>query len=335
MAITMAHITSATKHDQVSVKEGIRRFGSKAIDAVLSEYAQLKDKNVFKPRFANDLTSQQQKDALNLITVVKEKRCGKIKGRAVADGRKQRKYIGKEESTSPTIHLQSLLLSLMIDAVEKRDVGTADIAGAYLLADMKGFVLVKLTGESVEVMCKCDPEYEKYVTYEKGKKVLYMELVKALYGCIMPALLWYETFVGELQKMGFVINPYDPCVANMDIEGSQCTVCWYVDDTKVSHKNPEVVTMILNKFEKLFHKLTIKRGKEHTFVGMDFEFKENGDLQIHMKEYLNECISAYEEIDGKLVGEAKTPAKHDLFYVNKESQKLSTEKAEVFHHIVA
>ena len=49
--------------------------------------------------------------------------------------------------------------------------------------------------------------------------------------------------------------------------------------------------------------------------------KENGDLQIHMKEYLNECISAYEEIDGKLVGEAKTPAKHDLFYVNKESQK--------------
>ena len=279
------------------MEERIRRFGCKAIDAVLAEYVKLKDKNVFKTRFASDLTSQQKKDALNLITVVKEKRCGKIKGRAVADGRKQRKYIGKEESTSPTIHLQSLLLSLMIDAFEKRDAGTADIAGAYLLADMKGFVLVRLTGESVEVMCKCDAEYEKYVTYEKGKKVLYMELVKALYGCIMSALLWYETFTGELEKEGFELNPYDPCVANMNVEGSQCNICWYVDDTKVSHKNPEVVAMILKKIEKLFGKLTVKRGREHTFVGMDFEFTKNGDLQIHMKEYLNECISAYEEID--------------------------------------
>ena len=95
MAITMAHISSATKHDQVSVEEGIRRFGDKAIEAVLSEYAQLNDKNVFKSRFANELSSKQKTDALNLITIVKEKRCGKIKGRAVADGRKQRKYIKK------------------------------------------------------------------------------------------------------------------------------------------------------------------------------------------------------------------------------------------------
>ena len=102
------------------------------------------------------MTSKQKTDALNLIKIVKEKRCGKIKGRAVADGRKQRKYIKKEDSTSPTIYLQSLLLSLMIDAFEKHDVATADIAGAYLLADLDGFVFVKLKGESVEVMCKCN-----------------------------------------------------------------------------------------------------------------------------------------------------------------------------------
>ena len=37
----MSHIKAASKHDQVSVEEGIRRFGNKAVEAVLSEYSQL------------------------------------------------------------------------------------------------------------------------------------------------------------------------------------------------------------------------------------------------------------------------------------------------------
>ena len=32
--------------------------------------------------------------------------------------------------------------------------------------------------------------------------------------------------------MGFVINPYDICVANEVIAGSQCTIEWQVDDNK-------------------------------------------------------------------------------------------------------
>lgn len=81
---------------QVSVEEGIRRFGNKAIEALLKEYTQLIDKQVFRPRFVNELTSKQKSEALNLITMVKQKRCGTIKGRACADGRKQRRYITKE-----------------------------------------------------------------------------------------------------------------------------------------------------------------------------------------------------------------------------------------------
>jgi len=87
---------------------------------------------------------------LSLITLVKKKRCGKIKGRACADGRKQRRYIKKEEAAAPTLQLESLFLSLMIDANEHRDVATCDIVGAYLMADMPYYVLVRLTIESVE-----------------------------------------------------------------------------------------------------------------------------------------------------------------------------------------
>jgi hypothetical protein len=34
----------------------------------------------------------------------------------------------------------------------------------------------------------------------------------------------------------FANNPYDPCVANKMIEGEQMTICFHVDDCKLSHR---------------------------------------------------------------------------------------------------
>ena len=45
--------------------------------------------------------------------------------------------------------------------------------------------------------------------------------------------------------MGLELNPYDHFVANCQIEGKQCTIAWFVDNTKISHVDPQVVTMIL------------------------------------------------------------------------------------------
>ena len=45
--------------------------------------------------------------------------------------------------------------------------------------------------------------------------------------------------------MGFTLNPYDLCVANKIVNGSQCTVVFYVDDNKISHVDPEVVKDVL------------------------------------------------------------------------------------------
>jgi hypothetical protein len=49
---------------------------------------------------------------------------------------------------------------------------------------------------------------------------------------VISALLWYELFSSALKGMGSEINPYDICVANKIIDGSQCTIVWYVDDIK-------------------------------------------------------------------------------------------------------
>ena len=93
-----------------------------------------------------------------------------------------------------------------------------------------------------------------------------------------------------LQGMGFILNLYDKCIANKEIENIQSTIAWYVDNNKVSHINPPVVTAILNKLEKRFGKLTITRGKQHTFLGMDINFIERGKVKISMTQYVLECI---------------------------------------------
>jgi hypothetical protein len=154
------------------------------------------------------------------------------------------------------------MVTVMIEAHERRDVGTADIAGAYLKAKMDDFELLKFTGASVDIICSVNPMYMKFVIIERGNiKVLFVRLGKAMYGCVKSALLWYNQFSSTLEGMGFALNPYDSCIANKVIDGSQCTIVWYVDNTKISHVNHEVVTSIIKLLEQRFDKMTVTREK--------------------------------------------------------------------------
>jgi hypothetical protein len=101
----------------------------------------------------------------------------------------------------------------MIDAKERREVATADVEGAYLHVDMEDSILLKSVGEAVDIMCQVNPKYENFVVFENLKKVLYLQLLKALFGCVQSALLWYDLFTNPLVQISFKLNPYDLCVA--------------------------------------------------------------------------------------------------------------------------
>ena len=85
--------------------------------------------------------------------------------------------------------------------------------------------------------------YRPYVaTGPSGKPVLYVKLLRALYGLLKSALLFYKKLWGDLQQRGFVLNPYDPCVCNKTINGSQMTITWHVDDLKISHASDDAIS---------------------------------------------------------------------------------------------
>ena len=98
--------------EQMSTKKGLRQFGQKGADVLMKELQQLIDRRVMHPRDATTLSHNEKHSALKYLMFLKEKRCGKVKGgRGCANGRKQWLYKSKEETSSPTVRVESLFLS--------------------------------------------------------------------------------------------------------------------------------------------------------------------------------------------------------------------------------
>ena len=184
---------------QMSAKAGLKMFGGKGAEAIEKELGQLILMKVMSGVHAHQLTQTQKKRALKYLMFLKEKRCGRVKARRCADGRKQRLYKTKAETSSPTISIEALLLSCLIDAMEERDVATCDLPGAFMQADIDEELFVKFDGELVDLLIKVDPSFAQFVTQEHGKRVLYTILNKALYGTVQASLLfWKKLSIGAL-----------------------------------------------------------------------------------------------------------------------------------------
>ena len=265
-----------------------------------------------------------------------KKRRGQIKGRVCADGRKQRLHTPKDDASSPTVATESVLLSCVIDAKECRDVATVDIPGAFMQGDQDETVHMRLEGTLAELLTKCDPKlYRQYVIKENNKPVLYVELIKALYGTLRAALIFWRKLTSKLVEWGFTINPYDWCIANKQINGQQCTLVWHVDDMKISHVDTKIVDDVIKRLEREFGKeapLTIHRGKIHHYLGMTLDFSLPGKVQISMEEYIRNMLS---ELPEDMEGTATTPAAEHLFKINEAPMYLSDAEAMFFHHNVA
>ncbi len=67
------------------------------------------------------------------------------------------------------------------------------------------------------------------------------------------ALLFYRKLVAELRDMGFEINPYNPCVANQTVNGTQMTVRWHdVDDLMISHTSQDDIMTFMEKIKDIY-----------------------------------------------------------------------------------
>ena len=336
IALTMTN-EGSEETGQMSMKKGLKVFGEPGYATVKKEMQQLHDRKVMQPINRKDLSPSQKKEALGYLMFLKKKRCGTIKGRDCADGRKQRAYITKEESTSPTISTKAVFLTAMIDAWENRKVAVVDVPGAFMQVDMDELVHVRFEGEMVDKLVEIDHDlYTSYISEENGKKVMYVELLKALYGTLRAARLFWEKLQAKLvNEWGFTPNRYDSCVVNKMVDGRQLTVAWHVDDLKISHEKEEALDGFIRMMESEFRQdapLSISRGAVQQYLGMTLDFREKGRVVVKMDDYVKTMLNdAPSSMDGK----AATPAAAHLFKINTVNPKLlDQERKDLFVHLV-
>jgi nanoRNase/pAp phosphatase (c-di-AMP/oligoRNAs hydrolase) len=217
-------------------------------------------------------------------------------------------------------------------------VATCDIPGAFLHADIDEVLHMRIDGPMAKLLVNIDPDlYEPYLTKENGKPVIYVKLEKALYGMLQAALLFWRNLSGFLMEHGFELNPYDECVANKSINGTQCTIVWHVDDLKISHVDPQVVSDVIEilqqKYGTVDAPLTVCRGMTHDYLGMTLDYTVPGKVVINMDHYVNDFL---DDVPADMrSGTSSTPAAAYLYDVNVNAEKLNQEQIEIFHTITA
>jgi hypothetical protein len=132
------------------------------------------------------------------------------------------------------------------------------------------------------------------------------------------------------------VNPYDPCVANLESpRGKQLTVIWHVDNLMAMCEEDFELTKFLCYLAKIYGtKLAMHTGCEHDFLGMDMEFTSKGTLQVSMITYLKNVITGFPEMITRKVA---TPVADCLFTIQdeKKARLLGQERRTAFHHTVA
>ena len=169
----------------------------------------------------------------------------------------------------------------------------------------------------------------------------------AQYGTMVAAsLLYYHKFTKSLTSVRFEINPYNPynpCMANKTVDGTQMTICFHMDDWKLSHHssraNNNMIDWLPQEYESIFEdgsgQMPVSRGRVHKYLGMTLDYTICGCVNISMFNYVDKIINAFEKAKPKGGGIKSIAAPDDLFKVNKDCKKLLPEKALEFRNLEA
>ena len=305
-----------------SVAKAIQMWGKAAEDAIVAEMESILGKGTFAPADLRKLS----KRPIRSFVFLKEKQNAsgvavKIKARLVTNGKEQDRSL-YDDLSSPTCSVQSLFIVAMIAAIEAWIVVTMDVGTAYLNADMeRDDIYIILDADTSRILVMLDKRFSTCIN-SKGQAVVLLK--KALYGCIESALLWYKHLHGTLTRNGYRQCPYDRCVY-MD---NDTILLVYVDDIFVAARTESAKNRVVEIIRSTYNTITVAEGPVQSYLGMSFDFTQQGKVMISMTKHINELLGNYK---GK---EKASPADNNIFRVT-ESNNLSRDYSEIFHSTTA
>ena len=177
-----------------SMSIALKNRSKESKEAIQAELTQTLEKRVWSYITTNELDAEQRKKLIRSHMFLKDKFkfvvFDKVKARLVAGGDKQDKTL-YDIISFPTVSLEAVLSIISIVAIEHRKIATVDITGAYLecMLPEGDDVFMILDPTTAMILQQIDPIA---ILFRAKNGTLYVKLLRALYGCVQYARLWYE-----------------------------------------------------------------------------------------------------------------------------------------------
>jgi hypothetical protein len=312
--------------DCMTHKMAIGLFGQvEAEKALTSEISNLVDNHCIRPSsYANQADGAKVLPS-KYFAKAKFDAVGKfvkLKGRIVACGNFQ----GPAENlrtSSPTVDYHDVLLMLNLAWIQGQSIGTIDIAGAYLKAELppqqsKKYFL-RLPKYIADVLCKLYPEFK---VHRLSNGDIIVEIVKALYGLIQSALLWYEKCSGILKELSFVASSIDGCLFYRHMDDAIEWIVLHVDDMLIGmHDKNALVQLSMDLKQKLGEQsINLIMDKQLSYLGVCIDVRDDGFF-LSQPGYVAELLKRFGISKGKV-----TPSIASLFNLEPDSTMTFTEE---------
>ena len=211
---------------------------------------------------------------------------------------------------------------LLINAMDGRKVITVNIPGAFLQGDWSqdehpGYIMLK--GIMVDMICEIDPSYHDKIISSKDRKqkFLYVGLIKAVYGTLLGAIIFYNKLSKYLTDHGYAQNEYDMCTFNKIVNGG------------VSHKDQAVLEDFLDELRSELGQegeLKENKGLMLEYLDITIDYLIAGKVVFTMFDYLEDVI--IEAADDLKNSRSYYPRNNQLFKVDDDSPRLHSIKGQ-------
>jgi hypothetical protein len=209
-----------------------------------------------------------------------------------------------------------------------------DIGAAYLNASMASTgveVNMVIEPKIAAILVQMEPTYKPFLRHDGSVCV---RLLKALYGTVEAARLWYDLINKILTDHGFVNNPYDKCVLNKKLDnGDLLTVVLYVDDLLVTCSSAAEITKLKDFLMTKFPEVSFHSGTKIEYVGMTLDFESRpGVAVVTMKQMTDDIINTS---NVKPNARHTSPASPSLFETDFDSPILDVPNEAFYRTFVA
>ena len=287
----------------ITIKAAQAQYPGAADLSMREELSQLLSQEVWEPVKKADLSPAQLKKIIpsSMFLKAKHKPNGtfdKLKSRLVAGGHRQDTTM-YDNVSSPCVNLTSVFTLLSIAAFERRHIAAVDIKGAYLNARLSSVTVhMRIQPQLVSILKQLYLDIFKRDISEficpDGSMVV--RVLKALYGLVESALLWYKHLAATLNRAGYTTSQNDRGVFFKTMgKDRKCAIAIHVDDLLVASTHKDLLDQLLAILTETYLDINVQRDSKQLFyLGMQLDLRyDEGAIFVSQPGFIKDILAAH------------------------------------------